>query len=478
MSKNFYVTSPIFYPNANLHMGHAYTMTLCDIVSRYHKLLGEETYFLTGTDENSGKVIKAAAEKNQTIPDFLVEITHGFKKLFSDLDISYDQFIQTTDQEKHWPGAIAIWECLVAAGDIYKSSYDGLYCPSCEAFYMEKDLLDGKCPLHGTVPEKVKEENYFFRLSKYTTDIKSKIIRNEMLITPETRRNEILSLLDSGLQDISFSRPIGNVPHGIPVPGDPSQVIYVWCDALVNYISALGYGSADDALFKKFWPANVQVLGKDILRFHAAIWPAMLLSAGLPLPKTLLVHGFITSNGQKMSKSIGNVIDPQVLIKEYGKDALRYYLAREVSPFEDGDITLEKFKEAYNANLANGLGNLVSRIMKMAVTYNVTIGDMASEYWGSKIVVEDLENFNIQKYCDQIWNLDIKSLDEYIQREKPFSKIKIDKEGAEKDLVYLLTHLRSIALKLLPIIPETANKILVLIKENKAPETPLFLRKD
>jgi methionyl-tRNA synthetase len=479
MPKNFYITSPIFYPNSNLHMGHAYTMTLCDILNRYHgKVTAGDTYFLAGADENTGKVTKAAAEKKQSIPDFLSDVTSGFKKLYKDLDVSIDQFIQTTDRDRHWPGAIALWNKLVSSGDIYKHTYEGLYCPNCEAFYTDKDLLDGKCPMHGIVPETIREENYFFRLSKYTSQIKERIESGDFKITPDSRKNEIIALLERGLQDISFSRPIKNVPHGIPVPGDPTQVIYVWCDALVNYISALGYGTKDTTLFEKFWPAHVQVIGKDILRFHAAIWPAMLLSAGLPLPKNLLVHGFITSGGKKMSKSIGNVIDPIFLINEYGKDALRYFLAREVSPFEDGDITLEKFKEAYNANLANGLGNLVSRVLKMSNAYGVTIGEETSVFWAKGDTVADLENFNIQKYCDDIWNVDIKSLDEYIQREKPFSKIKTDKSGAEKDLKYLLTHLRGIAMKLQPIMPSTAETILTLIGENKTPVTPLFARKD
>lgn len=459
-------------------MGHAYTMTLCDVFSRYHKLIGENTYFLTGADENTGKVIKAAVERNQTLDVFLADINNGFKKLYQDLDINYDQFIQTTDKLNHWPGAIALWNKLVNAGDIYLSSYEGQYCQNCEAFYMDKDLMEGKCPMHNTVPEKIKEENYFFRLSKYTLEIKKNIENGTMRIVPETRKNEILAQLERGLQDISFSRPIKNVPHGIPVPNDPTQVIYVWCDALVNYISALGYGTNNPELFDNFWPASMQVIGKDILRFHSAIWPAMLLSAGLPLPKALLVHGFITSGGQKMSKSVGNVIDPKILIADYGKDALRYFLAREISPFDDGDITLEKFKNAYNANLANGLGNLVSRVMKMAESYGVRVHEEPANFWAEQVRVEDLENFNIQKYCDDIWNVDIKSLDEYIQREKPFSKIKVDKESAERDVQYLLVHLRGVAFKLQPIMPDTAEKILNLIAENKSPTEPLFLRKD
>src|SRR3989344_8790260 len=356
MSIKFYITSPIFYPNANLHMGHAYAMTLCDILARSAKLQEKETYFLTGSDENTGKIIQTFTEKGQDVGEYLKELTQNFKNLYASLDISYDQFIQTSDRKKHWPGAILMWKKLVEAGDIYKSKYVGLYCVGCETFYTEKDLVDGKCPIHLTVPQKIEEDNYFFRLSKYTEQIKNKIQNDELKIIPETRKNEILALLGRGLEDISFSRPTKNVPHGIPVPGDSEQVIYVWCDALVNYISALGYGRTDDELFKKFWPADAHVIGKDILRFHAAIWPAMLLSAKLPLPKLILSHGMINSGGHKMSKSLGNVIDPVELISEYGKDAVRYYLAREVSVFEDSDMTMDKFKEAYNANLANGLG--------------------------------------------------------------------------------------------------------------------------
>src|SRR5581483_6563974 len=355
--KKFYITSTIFYPNASLHMGHAYTMTVCDILTRAAKLQGRESYFLTGSDENTGKITKIVKAKNQEVEEYLKEISEGFKDLYRKLGISYDVFVRTSDKEKHWPGAIAMWNRLVEAGDIYKSTYTGLYCVECETFYTEKDLIDGKDPVHMLVPEKIEEENYFFRLSKYTQEIKDKIKKDELKIVPSTRKNEVLALLERGLEDVSFSRPAKAVPHGIPVPNDPAQVIYVWCDALISYISGLGFGKENDELFKKFWPADVHVIGKDILRFHAAIWPAMLLSAKLSLPKSILVHGLIISGGVKMSKSLGNVIDPLELISEYGADAVRYYLARELNIFEDSDLTKEKFKHAYNANLANGLGN-------------------------------------------------------------------------------------------------------------------------
>jgi methionyl-tRNA synthetase len=481
MSKDsFYVTSPIFYPNANLHMGHAYVMTVCDILARYHRLIGDSTYFLTGSDENTGKVVEAAEKKHQDVENFLTEITDGFKKLFAELEISNDQFIRTSDKELHWPGAIAMWQALESAGDLYKGKYEGLYCPNCEAYYTEKDLIDGKCPYHGIVPEKIVEENYFFKLSKYTNDIKQKIESGELHIFPETRKNEILALLNRGLEDVSFSRPVKNVPHGIPVPNDPTQVIYVWCDALVNYISALGYGR-DEKLFKKFWPATIHVIGKDILRFHAAIWPAMLMSAGLPLPKNILVHGLIISGGKKMSKSLGNVIDPHELINEYGSEAVRYYFAREVSPFEDGDLTKENFKSVYNANLANGLGNLVSRIMKMAVSYNVSDYTMASikEVLGNSEIVagynKQFEQFAFNIAADFVWQK-ITKLDERIQKTEPFKLIKTDEKQAKTIVRELVEELWVIAILVSPYLPATAEKIKQSIKEFKMPE-PLFLRK-
>src|SRR3989344_3614943 len=281
--KPFYLTTPIFYPNANLHLGHAYTTTLSDIIVRYHRLVGEQTYFLTGSDENTQKLVQAAKTAGQGTGVFLDGIIANFKSLFAELDISYDQFIRTSDEQLHWSGAIALWNRLVDAGDVYKKEYEGLYCVGHEAFVTGKDLVSGICPDHGAVPEHIKEENYFFKLSRYTAVIKEKIESKELRIVPETREREILSLLNEGLEDVSFSRPKTTSSVGIPVPGDESQVMYVWCDALSNYITALGYGR-DDKLYKEFWPAQVHVIGKDILRFHAAIWPAMLLSAGLPLP--------------------------------------------------------------------------------------------------------------------------------------------------------------------------------------------------
>jgi len=475
--KKFYITTPIFYPNAKLHLGHAYTTTLSDIIARYHRLAGYETYFLTGSDENTHKMVEAAHKEGTEPLIFLDEIVGKFSSLFKELDISYDQFIRTTDQKLHWPGAQKLWTKLVEADDIYKKEYEGLYCVGHEAFITEKELVDGKCPDHGTVPEFLKEENYFFRLSKYTEPIKAKILAGEFEIYPATRKNEILALLESGLEDVSFSRPRkADWPKGlgVPVPGDESQVMYVWCDALANYITALGYGG-DDTLYKKFWPANVHVIGKDILRFHAAIWPGMLLSAGIPLPKSLLVHGFITSGGKKMSKTLGNVIDPEELLAEYGTDAVRYFLARHISPFEDGDITREAFKDAYNADLANGLGNLVARIMQLAQTH-LEKGTRPEALDFPKEYTEAIEKFEVNKALELVWER-IKLLDQQITDTEPFKVVKTDPEKGKALIRALTQELYLIARMINPYMPATNKIIKEAIVANKKPGN-LFLRKE
>jgi len=477
--KSFYLTTPIFYPNAKLHMGHAYTTTLSDCIVRYHReVLSDKTYFLTGSDENTQKMVDAARKAGQEPLVFLDDIVANFAKLFGNLDISYDQFIRTTDQKKHWPGAQLLWKKLVEAGDIYKKEYEGLYCVGHEAFVTEKDLVDGKCPDHGTEPILLKEENYFFRLSKYTGEIKKRIESDELKIVPVSRKSEILALLEEGLQDVSFSRPRrADWPQGlgVPVPGDDSQVMYVWCDALANYITALGYGR-DDALYEEFWPADVHVIGKDILRFHAAIWPGMLLSAGVPLPQSLLVHGFITSGGKKMSKSLGNVIDPEELLAEYDTDAVRYFLLRHVSPFEDGDITREAFKDAYNANLANGLGNLASRIMQLAQTHLEKGAEPETPEAFPAEYADAFKSFEVHHAADLVWSR-IQSLDQKITETAPFKLVKTDAEAGKKIIFELTQELHMIALMLAPFMPETSKKIVAAVKENKKPEN-LFARKD
>jgi len=475
MSKTFYITTPIFYPNANLHMGHAYSTTLADIIARYRRLLNDDVYLLTGADENTEKVVRAASAANIEPQGYLDGIVQNFKTLFQKLHISYDQFIRTSDEKVHWPGAQAMWQRLVDAGDIEKRSYQGLYCVGHEAFITEKELMNGICPEHGEAPQQISEENYFFRLSKYTHLVRGKIQRGELEIIPETRRNEILALLERGLEDVSFSRPSHKVSVGIPVPGDASQKIYVWCDALVNYISALGFGRVDDTLFKQFWPADVHIIGKDILRFHAAIWPAMLLSAKLPLPKRLLVHGFITSGGKKMSKTLGNVIDPSVLISEYGGEAVRFFLARHVSPFEDSDFTPTSFKDAYNADLANGIGNLASRILKMAEDHleePITI----EENLIPEAYTHAFDTLNIQRAAEIISET-VARLDRRIQETQPFKLVKTDSEKGKAVITELVVDLYTVGRMLNPFMPETSKKIKELIKGNRMPSEPLFPRK-
>lgn len=456
-------------------MGHAYTTTLSDILARYHREKGDETYFLSGTDDHAFKVAQAAAKQGKDPALYVKEQGGRFKNLYSKLNISIDDFIQTSDEARHWPGAIEIWNRLAAAGALEKRAYKGLYCTGCESFKKPEDLVDGKCPDHNLAPVELEEENYFFKLSQYGEKLREIILSGEFVIRSEARKNEILALIDRGLEDVSFSRPKKSMSWGIPVPGDENQTMYVWCDALTNYVTALGFGTPNDSNYKKFWPAQVHMMGKDILRFHAAIWPAMLLVAGLPLPRALFVHGFITSGGRKMSKTIGNVIDPLAVIEEYGVDALRYYLAREISPFEDGDFTMDKFKEAYNGNLANGLGNLASRIMKMAESNLPATSIQEALLPGDYI--ELMDKLELQKAAELIWH-EIGRLDQLIQKSEPFKLVKTDPDKGKELISQLVADLYRVACMLEPFLPETSQKIKEAVKANKSFVTPLFPRKD
>ena len=475
MREKFYITTAIDYVNASPHLGHALEKVQADAIARYKRLLNKEVYFLTGVDEHGIKIVRSAQGAGKNVENFVDENSAKFRELTKKLNISNDDFIRTSDKNRHWPGARLLWKKLVEAGDIYEGKYSGYYCVGCEAYIKESDLINGKCPYHYAEPEKIEEENYFFRLSRYADEIKKRIESGELKILPESGKNEILAVIRKGIEDISFSRPVEKLAGwGVPVPDNDSQLMYVWCDALANYVSALGYGSGDESNFQKFWPADLHVIGKDILRFHALIWPAMLLSAKLPLPKTLFVHGFIISDGKRMSKTLGNVIDPFDLIERYGVDAARYYLLREITPFGDGDITEKKFKEAYNANLANGLGNLVARIMKMSEQYlksekfKVESGKLPENY------KKFMDSFELSKAMDLIWQK-ISEMDLYIQKTQPFKLVKEDEEKAKKILHELVSGLWDIALMLKPFLPKTSEKIIIAIQSNKMPEA-LFPR--
>ena len=363
MSK-FYVTTPIYYVNGEPHIGHAYTSTAADTLARWHRLRGDDTFLLTGTDENTLKLVKKAAEEGVAPQQIADRYAARFEQMTALLNVSNDDFIRTTDEAKHHPGAQEIWKRLEQGGHIYKGTYEGLYCVDCEAYYTEKDLADGRCPVHETKPEKLEEENYFFKLSSFSEPVGKLIASGKYEIIPEPRRNEILNVIEGGLTDISCSRPADKLTMGVPVPGDDSQRMYVWFEALTNYVNGVGFPK-DRQQFEKFWPADVHVIGKEILRFHAAIWPAMLLAADLPLPKRLYVHGFFNVDGRKMSKSFGNVVDPFTAAEERGVDALRYYLLSALPHASDGDYSEQRFQEVYDSELANDLGNLAARVLAL-----------------------------------------------------------------------------------------------------------------
>lgn len=455
--EKFYITTAIAYVNAPPHIGHALELVIADVIARYQRLAGRDVRFLTGTDEHGIKNAQTA-KKAGISPRALTEKNAAlFKELADALDISYDDFIRTSDEKRHWPSVKKLWQKLLISNDIYKKSYQGLYCVGHEAFIKESELVDGLCPDHQTKPELLSEENYFFRLSKYGEKIKKLLQEGMLAIVPESRANEILSLIREGLEDVSFSRPVEKLKWGIPVPGDETQTIYVWADALTNYISALDYGGNSDN-FKTYWPADAQVIGKDIVRFHGAIWPAMLLSADVEPPKQLLVHGFITSGGAKMSKTVGNVVEPAALLERYGVDALRYYLLREIPTTDDGDFTNEKFEARYQADLANGLGNIVSRVSAIGEKLGVIdvidakpfLDETRPPYYR-----ELFESYKLHELLKRVWD-EIARLDKKINDEKPWEL----KEAEQKKLILELSaSLLFIARLLAPFLPKTAEKI-------------------
>lgn len=463
--KKFYITTSLPYINSKPHVGFALEVIQADVLARWHRLKGDEVFFLTGTDEHGSKIAKIAQDEGVTPQTIAEKNSAFFAELKSVLNLSNNDFIRTSDRDNHWPGAQKLWKQLVQSGDIYKSKYKGLYCVGCEAFITERDLIDGKCPIHNTIPESIEEENYFFKLSRYADQIANKIKTQELEIIPKGRAKEILNVIENGLNDISFSRPQEKLPWGIPVPDNPTQTMYVWCDALSNYITGVGYGR-DDTNFNKWWPADIHVIGKDILRFHAAIWPGMLLSANLPLPKRIFVHGFISAGGQKMSKSLGNVINPEEIVEKYGTDALRYYLLKEISTTDDGDFSWKRFEEIYNGELADNLGNLISRVIAMASKYTDSkVPKPTQSSYPPNIGVfqyindEGIDKFRLDLAMKEI-GIMIKSLNQYVDEKKPWMLYETNKIEELNNVLYnLLESLRWLSILLYPFLPQTANKI-------------------
>lgn len=464
-----YITTAIPYMNGNPHIGHAMDYCLADVCARYLALSGNEVRFQAGTDEHGSKIAQKADELGVEVQTFVDEKVKIFKDFIAKLDVSYTDFVRTTD-EWHERRVQEIWQRL--KDHIYLAKYEGWYCTGCERFITDKEYEenDGVCPDHLKPYEKLEEENYYFKLSDFKEQLKKAIESDEMLILPDFRKKEILKLLEES-PDVSISRPTTQLKWGVPVPNDPSQVMYVWVDALSNYITVLGYPEED---ISDWWPAAAQFVGKDILRFHAIIWPAMLMGMGLSLPRVLVSHGMVLADGQKMSKSIGNVVDPNEVIDKHGIDAFRYFFLRHIDTFADSDFTWEKFENAYNNELANDLGNLVQRLATMASKNGIKLTNETNVSFSSEYCAL-MDNFEFAKAFDFVWEK-IQAINKRIDEEKPWELAKKgEKEELDKCLKGLILDLLNANYMLTPFLPGTSEKIVaVFAGEVKPPKTPLF----
>ena len=479
MKHKIYVTTSIPYVNAAPHVGFTLELVQSDAIARFYRLCGREVRFQTGTDENAIKNVLAAAEQNLTTQELVDRNAQRYRELLTAINISADDFLRTTE-DRHRRGVQALWQNL-KKGDIYRKTYRGLYCIGCEDFYRENNLIDGCCAEHGTKPIEVAEDNYFFRLSAYQRQIEELLISGRLQVVPETRRNEVLSFVRRGLADISVSRPTNRTSGwGINVPGDDSHVVYVWIDALINYISGAGFGNGDD--WRDWWNDDTQkihVIGKNVWKFHAVYWPALLLSAGLSLPDKVVVHGFVTAEGRKIGKSLGNAVDPFACIEAFGPDAVRYYLLRAIPPFGDGDFSLERLRQLYNTDLANGLGNLVSRLLTLCQRADFGcfevpgIPDAPADYLNA------FNHYEFDKATSVLWQI-VTELNRDIEAVRPWELLKKDDFGKLRErLSCWLIELHRLAYWLKPLLPGTSKRILQNLSQSplKSAE-PLFPRRD
>jgi len=456
-AENVFITTSIPYINGDPHIGHTYELLAADVLARYARQQGKKVILSTGTDEHGGKIQEKAEEQNKPTKQYADDMSARWRELGPLVNMSNDRFIRTTDPG-HEQRATLIWKALEQ--HIYKDKYTGWYCTGCEAFVTESTAKEngGSCPIHQKPYEKLEEENYFFRLSSFSSQISEAIETGSFKIIPQTRKNEVLHILKEGLGDTSISRPKDKISWGIPVPGDEHQVMYVWFEALMNYITVLGYPEHED--FKDFWPADFHVIGKDITRFHALVWPGMLLGLGVELPKILYVHGFINIDGQKISKSLGNVIHPKKVVDIHGVDALRYFTLRHTPAYGDGDFTFEKFEAAYNGELANELGNAVSRTAAMVNKYQKgVIGDIPPAEHDSAAYHDFMQECRFDRAIEEVWN-QVRGLNQYIDEQKPWEAAKKKEyDHVAEMLAYMASCLLEIADLLTPFLPDTADKI-------------------